>query len=549
MTTGNPPVQFPTFPKIPLRAPGQNPADAASEDIFLGAVQGNILKGHGREHLRLVPFRFSATAESAGLFLRRAAADRGTVGRDRWVLSALDQLAQRKVHHLAWQQAELLRLEPTRFHGDEMRSVRQQTTEAEEQLFGGLLLTRAGLRHLGRSFPESESFTAGLKSRMSETLAADEMDAAPYNREDTPGDFHGMFLLACDDPDALDTYVKALRHWSAEYQTEIFSDEVESGFAWRNLADPYGNRYQPPREPFGFADGISQPLFFAEERLPKPMREGQPNAWDWTDLSLDQVFIPTGEHAGGSFVALLKIEQNVAAFRAYEASVAGQLVQALGLSPGIAEYLAPAVLMGRTRQGYPLGEVLAQLAPNEAGLRTLFPASPPPNPAAAGARPPQAPAWLNEFDFQAHTADRVATPRGCPFHVHLRKMNPRAEGDFGTRKNLVAAQLVRRGATYDPKKKLTAAEEGTAPWPAGEVGLLFLAYMRDLGVQFEQAHTHWAPDTGFPEPGGPDPVLSPAPALKFGGIDLPPMPRVIRRRGGVYLYAPSLTWLRHVGLS
>src|SRR6478609_7747246 len=102
MTTGNPPVPFPTFPKIPLRVPGRSPADAASEDIFLGAVQGNILKGHGREHLRLVPFRFMATAESASLFLRRAAATRGTMGRDRWVLSALDQFEQRKVHHLAW---------------------------------------------------------------------------------------------------------------------------------------------------------------------------------------------------------------------------------------------------------------------------------------------------------------------------------------------------------------------------------------------------------------------------------------------------------------
>ena len=442
-----------------------------------------------------------------------------------------------------------MRLEPERFPGDEALSARKRITEAQEQLFGGLLLTRAGLRHLGCRFPESESFAAGLKSRMGEVLAADEMDAAPYNREDTAEDFHGMFLLACDDPDALDTYVKTLRRWSAEYRTEILFDEVERGFAWRNPADPYGNQYHPPREPFGFADGISQPQFFAEERLPKPMRAGKPNAWDWTDLSLDRVFIPAGEHAGGSFVALLKIEQDVAAFRAHEACLAALLVEKLGLSAGVAEYLAPAVLMGRTRQGYPLGEVLDQLAPDEASLRALFPASPPANPAVAGARPPQAPAWLNEFDFQAHTADRVATPGGCPFHAHLRKMNPRADGDFGTRKNLVAAQPVRRGATYDPGKQLVAAEAGTAPWPDGEVGLLFLAYMRDLGAQFEQAHTHWAPDDGFPEPGGADPVLAPAPTLKFGGIDLPPMPRVIRRRGGVYLYAPSLPWLRHVGLT
>lgn len=549
MTSGNPSKSFPPFPKIPLREAGRSPGEIAGENLFLAAVQGNILKGHGRDHLRLVPFRFPVSPEQSALFLRRAAAARGLPGRDRWVLSALDQYEQRKVYHLAWEKSERLRLDPAHFHDEESVLIRHRMTEAERQLFSGLLLTRAGLRHIGATYPVSDAFAAGLKSRMPGLLAPDEMDGAPYTREDTPDDFHGMFLLACDDPEEIGGHVENLRRWSAEYRVELILSETESGLAWRNPIDSYGNQYYSPREPFGFADGISQPLFFSDDRLPKPMRPGQPNAWDWTDLPLDRVFIPDGEHAGGSLVALLKIEQLVATFRAYEADVAKILVQQLNLSPGVAAYLAPAVLMGRTRIGYPLGEILNQLATHEPGLRALFPHSPPPYPASAGVRPPQPPPWLNEFDFKEHTIDMAATPRGCPFHVHLRKMNPRDEGDFGTQKNLVAAQPVRRGATYDPHGRLAAAEAGTAPWPDGDVGLLFLAYMRDLGVQFEQAHTHWATDSGFPRPGESDPVLASARALQFGGVTLPPMPRVIRRRGGVYLYAPSLPWLRHVGLT
>jgi hypothetical protein len=289
------------------------------------------------------------------------------------------------------------------------------------------------------------------------------------------------------------------------------------------------------------------------------------------------VFITRGKFAGGAFVVLLKIEQNVAAFRRHEAHVAEWLVAQHGVNHGAANYLAPALLMGRTRQGYPIGEIFHRLAekapqhwrealesadpgvrghllkkllgclpPDEKGLRSLFPGERTP-----GWLPPSPPTWLNEFRFPDGAE---LGPPTCPFHAHTRKMNPRAADPVHLRKDdAMHAQPVRRGAAYgSPELLERCASREQADWPERGVGLMFIAFMRSLTRQFEAAHTHWVPDLTFPLPGsGEDPVLGRLGVGQlFAGQPLPPPngpTRVLRRLGGVYLFCPPMSWFSENG--
>src|SRR3954470_5058571 len=66
MNIGNPSVSFPPFPDVV-------PFDPKGHDDFLNSIQGNILKGHGREHTRLLFFRCDGSPDEARAFLRAAA--------------------------------------------------------------------------------------------------------------------------------------------------------------------------------------------------------------------------------------------------------------------------------------------------------------------------------------------------------------------------------------------------------------------------------------------------------------------------------------------
>jgi len=517
----------------------------------LAAVQGNILKGHGRDHQRFIFFRFGSRAEGLKL-LRESAAAGGTLGTDRWVCSALNQRDQRDVHYSAWSAQQTLMDPSVQFTDFDRNFLLARINLAQTQIFSSLMLSLAGLEFLGLTPPPSDAFAAGMKARMATMLKTDEMKEAPYHPD---GGIHGMFLLACEDSTTLDNTIPALDFWCRKHETTLLKP-YETGFTWRAPGNPYGNGYRPPREPFGFADGISQPLFFADQRTSPAMRQNQPTSDAWTTAGLEQVFLREPGHEGGSLVALLKIEQKVATFRKYEQDLADLLQKKLGLAADQASYVAPAVLMGRTREGYPLHEVIKPLPPTAQGLRALFPAGP----AAPGPNdpPPPPPSWLNEFDFEPPSGATQPATRGCPFHMHMRKMNPRvSQSPHGNRDSFVAAQFVRRGTTYDPKGLLVAAEvAGGKNWPDKEVGLLFLAYMSDLSSQFETLHTFWSTDWTFPELGGIDPVLArpdpdpqkAPPSFKFGAATIPLTPSILRRLGGVYLYAPSLPWLQHAGL-
>jgi Dyp-type peroxidase family len=321
----------------------------------------------------------------------------------------------------------------------------------------------------------------------------------------TPVD--GVWLLAGEACDLLHHAVGRVHAWLRLCRGQVRG--VEASFHWR----PEPGKRWACREPFGFADGISNPEFVA----------GAPaNHWS-VDLGLDRVLIEdAGLHQGGSFFVVRKLEQNVAAFRAFEAKLAAELRESLPSQVGHeAARLAEAALIGRDREGLPLADLAGD--------------------------------GLNDFSF---TSDGRAAR--CPFHAHIRKANPRDDNPYASAIAMEDArkfQFVRRSMVYGDPTKLTM----TGPdWPTGGVGLWFMGYMRDIEEQFCEMQGRWMRDRYFPghnRDALPDPLL-------FGGMTeggepattwrwaregqttcVPGLAQFVRPRGGEYFYVPSLRWL------
>jgi deferrochelatase/peroxidase EfeB len=287
---------------------------------------------------------------------------------------------------------------------------------------------------------------------------------------------------------------------------------IETGTTWRHNG-------RTNREAFGFVDGISIPRFFANER-----RNRHPRDWEWIDLKLSDAFITPEQsevHAGGSYMVFLKFEQNVRAYREHEAKINERLRMG---DHGF--HYAPALHVGRLRDGCPLHQAWHLPFPPESEF--------------------------NRFDFRA-PADANPRTTGCPFHAHIRKMNPRVDArDHGLHKErVIRSQPIRRGMLYDDRGELRRrGSHRGKPWPKDGCGLLFVAYMNDIARQFETLHNDWAIDPNFPLPGNGqlDGVLEPGRnPWEWRGTAMPPIERFIKRLGGHYFYVPSIPWLENRG--
>ena len=154
MPTGNTPQAFP-LPKFPLFAAGRTESERSIEHLFLDSVQGNILKGHGRDEMRLAFFRFTGTrAQAAGLLREASAPD--VDGHRTWVMSAWNQLRQRNFFQQTWRLRELVKREEKRLTPQQERKLEHDERIVATQLFSSVMLTRAGF--VGVEFSDKEPF-------------------------------------------------------------------------------------------------------------------------------------------------------------------------------------------------------------------------------------------------------------------------------------------------------------------------------------------------------------------------------------------------------
>lgn len=315
------------------------------------------------------------------------------------------------------------------------------------------------------------------------------------------------------------------------------------------------------REPFGFADGLSQPELDWERR--RPVRDasrpeydnlcclgefllGYPNEYGgYTDRPLldptgqAQRMLPRAEDVpgqadlgrNGSYLVLRQLEQDVGGFWRWVAAQAGD--------DAVRQQAFAACLVGRTLDGEPLAET-------------------------RGGDP-------NAFTFDADPAGLR-----CPIGAHIRRSNPRS-GDMppGDNKGLswllrtlgfdaaarqqdrVAStrfhRLLRRGRKYGPT--------GTPARPGETQGLYFIALNASLSRQFEFVQGAWLASAHFnglsgesdPLLGhrGPDSAHRPTDAFSMpqaAGADrrLRPLPSFVTVRGGAYFFMPGIRALRYI---
>lgn len=367
------------------------------------------------------------------------------------------------------------------------------------RVFGSLFLSRRGYEALGYSGPQLPTDQAFRMGMQHDELAASLGD--PPVSEWEPGyrqACHAMVMLADDD---LIHLLQTVNRVSQDLRGCAEILQREDGFVLRN-------KQKQAVEHFGYVDGISQPLFtlhdIQRERVIDPSFE----RWDpRAPLSLVLVKDPNGQlpDSYGSYLVFRKLEQNVKLFK----DSVRQLARTLDVDPDRAGALA----MGRFQNGSPLSES------NQATSQTG-----------------------NDFNF---AGDREG--RRCPFHAHVRKVNPR--GDSVREFNMSEAEerghrIVRRAVSYGSHQLWDEPEKDS--------GLLFLCFQASIENQFNFIQSRWSNASNFLRVGvGPDPLIGQPPGrqkwpLRWGEMEshADGFPLTVTMKGGEYLFAPSISFLR-----
>jgi Dyp-type peroxidase family len=307
-------------------------------------------------------------------------------------------------------------------------------------------------------------------------------------------------------------------------------------------------------EHFGYADGVSQPLYLKDEI------EAQHSTKTWDDkepLNLVLVPDPNGktENSFGSFLVFRKLEQDVAAFMQTEETLS-PIKDVDGI---INKDLPGAMMVGRFRNGNVLvnsdgrtGHIIKQSQ------------------------------TTNDFDNSTDpsiVADTATYSSKCPYYSHIRITNPRLDIAVNAPVFAHSVRLTRRGIPYDDIGRFGKGQEDLVDpteqqlndcRPSGGVGLLFMSYQAHIGKQFEFIQNNWAnhghiaghnvgPDgiigqvspvpTGLPfRPATPnflpkklplqwgEDVPADAPDISFSGF--------VKMKGGEYFFTPSISFLQ-----
>lgn len=271
-------------------------------------------------------------------------------------------------------------------------------------------------------------------------------------------------------------------------------------------------------EHFGYVDGRSQPLMLTEQVQKEKDAAGNPPSLKWSAFmgpaKLALVNDPAGatSESFGSYFVYRKLGQDVAGFKEGELALSkaqNRAAKLAGISPLPDGELAGTMMIGRFEDGTPVVDSAT----------------------AAGGAPP------NNFNY-------AGDPKGsaCPLHAHIRKTNPRDGSE-------VNSIMPRRGIPF-----------GGLEGSGNDVGLLFMAYNRNISEQFEFIQQSWANNPDFPftnQNHGVDPIIGQTQDRRPHYENCPiahgdnrrhkgDFQQFVTMRGGEYFFAPSISGLKNL---
>ena len=554
--------------KIEIDSSGNVSDDDYSKKEYLNRllkdIQGNIIKSHGRTYSVYLFIRFEL-GEDRNKSTDRQKNVKNWIGNfaDKYAISAIEQQAQTQEYKesiannktppnklfinfsLSFKGYEALGLDAEK----KFEKVRQQKINNSEA-----------------NFRSSHSFKLGMLGTL---------DSPPENQENweheylqgNKQDIHALILLADSNPDYLWEETNKIID-SIRSNNDIVIAKYENGLSRKIQIN---DRLQSV-EPFGFQDGISQPLFLKSDiDEVKDTDKWDPSANLRLVLNIDPFGNRFDEdtsdaYSFGSFLVYQKLEQDVTAFNNKVSTLARVLADrgADEQPKEETEQFVRAAIVGRFREdGRPMAE-----------YGTL-------------SRPEANEIELNNFNYEPDFSDRSRWR--CPFHAHIRKVNPRAinshvydgENYDDSPQNQRNRRIVRRSASYGvPEEKHTSflsasTQENLEHYKAlseklseklgikldrGKEGTLFLCFQSDIKPQFEKLRDYSNSKDFGPDPHGnmgADPISGQKNTAEWPGQTWPrqwgvsdnpvedfDFSEVVTPRGGEYFFTPSLSFLK-----
>jgi deferrochelatase/peroxidase EfeB len=368
---------------------------------------------------------------------------------------------------------------------------------------------------------------------------------------------------------------------------------------------PLAEVKKPAIEPFGFVDGISQPVIrgsYQSYRKNDPIHLVQPGEFilgypddrgnfppgpELSPLADPRNVLPVAETSrafgntiveapravgrNGSFLVIRQLEQDVDGFWSYCESEAKRVEERFPQPYQVTEKFIAAKLVGRwpdgsslvrnpyypfpverqerekrrdareTAEGYDDKGAVAAMGEPD-GSETARPDTRPAE--GRSIEPPSEPSRHGDNDFLYGVEDPQATR--CPFGAHVRRANPRDSLMPGSMEQVSISnrhRLLRVGRLYQPK-------EGRDP------GLLFMCLNGDIERQFEFIQQTWLTSPAFHGlVGEQDPLTSDGRGnatgyivpTHDGPVRLKPLKRFVRTLGGGYFFLPSRSLLAYLG--
>ena len=368
--------------------------------------------------------------------------------------------------------------------------------------------TWEGLRRLGLSQEILDGFPIEFRQGMAARAAflgdVGRSDPSNWNFPHGNSGFHAGLLVMASTPEGRDAKLAIGRAALEGLKGVEVAARLDVGV--------------PPtmREHFGFVDGISRPFIEGQGGEPLPGQGEPTKAGEFIlgyEDELGQIAKGPGPEAlwrNGTYAAIRKIYQDVAAFREY-------LKQSAADSAG--QEKVAAKMMGRWRSGCPLA-----LSPDVDNPELV--ADPQRN---------------NDFAYFDDDLGGQKTPVGC----HIRRVNPR-DGLQATMAYARLHRLLRRGAAYGPMLPEGSEDDGL------DRGIVLALINANPGRQFEFVQSQWVNDGDFVSQGlRSDPIIGRRDRADDFAYPAKPvrrrltgLPDFTATRGGEHVFLPGLGGLR-----